>query len=116
MAHGIVGIELNGSLELALSTRPVSVVKIHRVTQRNVRFSQCLIDFHSLERGGLRLGQHLIWRHVSTCLWPAQNSVGVCQTAVSQGEVRISIDRLLEIRQSLLQSFYVSCVPIKSPF
>src|SRR5712692_1291314 len=111
---GIVGIELNGSFVFALSSRKVSVVKILNMGQRNVRFGKGLIDFQSLERGGLRFWQHLIWRHASSCLWHPQKSVTVGQTAVSQGEVRIFFYSLLKILEGLLHPLLASLVPVKT--
>src|SRR5438128_3128547 len=116
MSLRVIGIQLNGSFEFALSIRPIVVVIIPGMRERDVRFGEGRIDFHRLKRGGLRLRQRLICWHAASGVRAANKIVSVSQPAVSQCEVGIFFYRLLKISERLLHSFFGALVEVKSPF
>src|SRR5712664_3978714 len=113
MSGRVVGVEFDGPFIFALSSSPVTVVIIFDMGQRDVRFCERVIDFQSLERGGLGFWHRLIRWHSSARVRGPQEIVSVSQTAVSQREVRISFYRLLKILEGFLHSLLGSLVPIK---
>ena len=114
MSGRIIGIEFKGPFIFALGSRPVAVVIIIDMGQRNVSFGKCVIDFQGLERGGLGFWHRLIRRHASDRVRGRQKIVSVSQTAVRQREVRISFYRLLKIFEGLLHPILGPLVPIES--
>ena len=105
----VVGVEFNGAFVFRLGSRPIPVIRGEIVCQNCVRFCQVAVNGKRFVRHGLRLGNGFVCGHDSII---TDHVVGVCQSAVSQGVIRIDGDGLIEIVNALFQALLIALLPI----
>src|SRR5947199_3236390 len=114
MSLRIIGIQLDRPFEFTFSTRPVTIVIVLDMGQRNMRLGKCPIELDCLQRGLLPFWQRLVWRHRSSRVRRCQKIVSIGQAAVSKREGWILFYRLLKIFERLLHSFLAALVEVKA--
>ncbi len=94
--------------EAPLGLRPIPVEEMGGVGQGNLRLGETLVDLEGFAGG--RLGSR-----ISLCGGEkspiTQHIVGVRYPRVARGVVRVLFNRLLEVLDTLLQSFFSPSVP-----
>ena len=108
MTHTMTRVEFDGSLVLFLRARPVPVDIQSDACQGHMRFADRVINLQGLPHGRLRLGKGCAWGEAAL---EAQHSIRVGQPSVSQGELRILCNRLLEVLNTFQQRGIAPLVP-----
>ena len=93
MHRRVAGVQLDGALELRLGSRKVPLVDELGVSPRRAGLGHARLQLEGLPGGLLDPLVGFIGRQVSV---PAQQAVGIRQTRVGEGVVRIEGDGLLE--------------------
>src|SRR5579859_6705470 len=108
MRGWVTGIQLNGTLKFFLCSWPVPVVMPINECERRVRLGESIVDGKGLEGGGTRFRHGLRAGNSGTRVG-AEQSVGVSQSRVSLGVLRLNGDGLLEeldgLQMALLRAF-----------
>src|SRR5258706_9387727 len=97
MSQHIIWVEFNRALELAFCGRPVAIIVIRDVSERDVRLRQCTIDRNRFQCRSLTFRQRVAWWKCSTGILRPLENVTICQAAIGQCEIWILFDRLIKV-------------------
>src|ERR1044071_4394165 len=108
MGPRIIWLEFYAALELFLRRRPVPIVIGQNMRQRRVRFSECVIKCQRLY-----CRFFCLWHCFVRCgkIVKRQSSVAIRQADIAKSKIRIALDALLEVLDSLFDSVQSSLVP-----
>src|SRR5436190_23666620 len=108
MSPRIIWLEFYAALELFLRLRPVPIVIDQNMRQRRVRFGECVIQCQRRYRRFFCLWHCFVRRGK---IVKRQSSVGIRQADVAKSKIRIALDALLELLDSLFYPVRSALVP-----
>src|SRR5260221_6939685 len=97
MSQHIIWVEFNRALELAFCRRPVAIIVIRDVSERDVGLRQCTVDRNRFQCRSLTFRQRVARWKCSTGILRPLEYVTVCQAAIGQCEIWILFDRLIKV-------------------
>src|SRR5215207_2441003 len=98
MPIALVWVQFDRPTQMSLSALPVPVSPEHRHPERCVALRKSFVQLDSAVRSRSRFCERIHGRYLST---ERESSIGAGDPGVGESVIRIEIDRLLEIRDSL---------------
>src|SRR5438034_1103274 len=108
MGRSIIWLEFDTAPELFLCLRPVPIIIHENMRQRCVGFGQCVIQCQRFYCRFLCPWHCFVW---GGKIVKRQSSVAIRQSDIAKSEMRVALDRLLELSDSLFYSVRSALVP-----